>query len=277
MEKVSIYPKVNLYRNAIPNLDEIMKTVKRSESNEKPSYHFEEWKDWYGFGIFMGIPMPAKGKSVPTDPKNEYAMGQKLFIDSISEAYYNCTQDYIDEWDYQLPNWHNMGISLCKYNDSSAERDYAMHYHTDWVGSKRDQPGHKFGVTCTLYLNDDYEGGEISFLEAETGNVIDHKPRAGDVMVFPSTEPYYHAVLPIKSGSKYLVRAFWCYEFDGTPEWHANLRKYGLDAWAKMEKEREEQERAAGRWHKHVVKPGEEAKQIDGSTPFVMHGYRESR
>ena len=274
MEKTSIYPKVNLYRNASPNIDKLMETVKRSESNEQPSYYFENWADWYGFGTFMGMPMPEEGKSLYVDPNNEYAMAQKEFIETIAKVYYECTKDYIEQWDYQLPNWHNMGISLCKYNDQSKNRDYAMHYHTDYVGTKRDQPGLKFGITCTLYLNDNYEGGEISFLEQENGNVIDHKPKAGDVMVFPSTEPYYHAVLPITSGDKYLIRCFWCWEFEGTPEWHENQKKYGVDLWAKMEKEREEKERAEGRWHKHVVKPGEETKKVHGSTLFVMHGYR---
>lgn len=48
-----------------------------------------------------------------------------------------------------------------------------------------------------LYLNDDYEGGELDF--SNLGFAI--KPPAGSILTFPSTEKWTHGVLPV-SGSK---------------------------------------------------------------------------
>jgi predicted 2-oxoglutarate/Fe(II)-dependent dioxygenase YbiX len=62
---------------------------------------------------------------------------------------------------------------------------------------------HGFSYSCTvssiLYLNDDYEGGELWFPYLD----IIHKPKSGDVLLFPSTYIYAHASLKVKSGTKY--------------------------------------------------------------------------
>jgi hypothetical protein len=62
---------------------------------------------------------------------------------------------------------------------------------------------HGFSYNCTVslvaYLNDDYEGGEIYFRLQE----LNIKPKAGDLIVFPSTFAYPHRAMPVKSGVKY--------------------------------------------------------------------------
>ena len=50
-----------------------------------------------------------------------------------------------------------------------------------------------------LYLNDDYEGGEISF----PNHGVSMKPDAGSLVIFPSQEPYLHQVHHITSGERY--------------------------------------------------------------------------
>jgi hypothetical protein len=35
------------------------------------------------------------------------------------------------------------------------------------------------------------------------------KPKAGSVIIFPSTDPYSHTAHLIKGGSKYMVPSFW--------------------------------------------------------------------
>ena len=56
-------------------------------------------------------------------------------------------------------------------------------------------------VSAVVYLNDNYEGGEIEFVRQ--GLVI--KPEAGDIVVFPSNFVYEHASLEVFSGTKYSV------------------------------------------------------------------------
>jgi hypothetical protein len=84
-------------------------------------------------------------------------------------------------------------------------------------------------VSFVMYLNDDYEGGEISFTisspdgilqqagptpdfaEAErTGNyTFAVKPKAGSIIVFPPSPPYHHTAHLVKSGMKYMVPNHW--------------------------------------------------------------------
>ena len=97
-------------------------------------------------------------------------------------------------------------------------------------------PGPKFHTTCTFYINDNYNGGDVEFYV--NGDIINHKPKAGDLMVFPSGEPFYHGVKTIPDGNKFFVRNFVMFDYDGSEEWLANQKKYGAYRWAKMEFER---------------------------------------
>ena len=56
-------------------------------------------------------------------------------------------------------------------------------------------------LSCSLILNDDYQGGEISFFDGEV------KPnlKKGDLLIFPSSFTYPHEVLPVKSGTRYSI------------------------------------------------------------------------
>ena len=56
-------------------------------------------------------------------------------------------------------------------------------------------------LSCSLILNDDYDGGEMSFFDGEV------KPdlKRGDLLVFPSSFTYPHEVLPVESGTRYSI------------------------------------------------------------------------
>ncbi len=75
-----------------------------------------------------------------------------------------------------------------------------MGSHVDW---NEHNPDLKYSYV--VYLNDDYEGGEINF---PNQNII-VKPEAGSIILFPSTEPYQHRSLLITKGNKYFVPHFW--------------------------------------------------------------------
>jgi acyl-CoA synthetase (AMP-forming)/AMP-acid ligase II len=52
-----------------------------------------------------------------------------------------------------------------------------------------------------VYLNDDYEGGELGF--ATHGIVI--KPKIGDLIIFPGNMHYPHEVFEVLSGTRYTL------------------------------------------------------------------------
>jgi hypothetical protein len=63
-------------------------------------------------------------------------------------------------------------------------------------------PSYNCTVSAVIYINDDYEGGEIEFPRLDK---YVHKPKVGDIAIFPSNYIYEHASLPMKSGTKYCV------------------------------------------------------------------------
>ena len=73
------------------------------------------------------------------------------------------------------------------------------------INSKRipiDDLGHKDSnhLAGWVYLNDDYEGGELSFINQN----ISFKPKAGDLVMFPGNIHYWYNVEPT-NGSRYIM------------------------------------------------------------------------
>jgi predicted 2-oxoglutarate/Fe(II)-dependent dioxygenase YbiX len=56
-------------------------------------------------------------------------------------------------------------------------------------------------ISAVLYLNDDYEGGEIEFPNFG----VKLKPKSGTLVLFPSTYPYAHIAHPVIEGTKYAI------------------------------------------------------------------------
>lgn len=102
-----------------------------------------------------------------------------------------------------------------------------------YMGAHFDQQegDERLRVSFVMYLNDDYDGGEISFTIASPEGVLTKpspepdfeiaknngnytfyvKPKAGSVIVFPPSPPYHHTAHLVKSGFKYMIPQHWIY------------------------------------------------------------------
>ncbi len=60
-------------------------------------------------------------------------------------------------------------------------------------------------ISAVVYLNDDYEGGTITFTKL---NKV-FKPKANTLFLFPSSEEFKHSADPVTSGVKYCIVGFW--------------------------------------------------------------------
>lgn len=72
------------------------------------------------------------------------------------------------------------------------------------IGDHLDIGREMYRASCTLNLNDDYEGGEFSFFSGK--HLIDLK--AGEGMMFPAEQVWIHGVKPITKGTRYCVNCF---------------------------------------------------------------------
>jgi hypothetical protein len=78
-------------------------------------------------------------------------------------------------------------------------------------------PTYSCNVSTVMYLNSDYEGGELWFPHFE----YTYKPEYGDIVLFPSSFLYSHAALPVKSGTKYSAVTMFDYN-DRNHKQHVN-------------------------------------------------------
>lgn len=79
---------------------------------------------------------------------------------------------------------------LLRYEDGNM-----FHNHID------DHPKYPRVISVSVFLNDDFEGGELVFKEFG----LKVSPKAGDIIIFCSGFPYMHQVLPVSNGIRYSV------------------------------------------------------------------------
>jgi Rps23 Pro-64 3,4-dihydroxylase Tpa1-like proline 4-hydroxylase len=133
----------------------------------------------------------------------KHTKANKLNTGSDSSIYiYNCLKSALEVAGKDYATKLNIEyvepqpISISKYKTGSF-----MGCHVDDYEQNDTAPL----MSAVLYLNDDYEGGELSFPDQK----VLIKPLAGSIVVFPSVEPFYHQSMPVLSGTKYMVPAFW--------------------------------------------------------------------
>jgi predicted 2-oxoglutarate/Fe(II)-dependent dioxygenase YbiX len=85
--------------------------------------------------------------------------------------------------------WHE-GYLLLKYN---VGEEYKPHYDGATELGR--------SISALVYLNDDFEGGEIEFKHFN----IKLKPKPGTLILFPSNFAYMHVAHPITKGTKYAL------------------------------------------------------------------------
>lgn len=82
------------------------------------------------------------------------------------------------------------GFNLLKYKGG---QEYTAHYDGSTSSGR--------SISPILYLNDDYEGGELEFVNFN----LKIKPKAGTLYLFPSNYPYRHIAHPVTNGTKYAI------------------------------------------------------------------------
>lgn len=126
--------------------------------------------------------------------ENEKAYNQ------ILDLYLKCLQQYIHENNLDITT-DNLGIGRWLVREYAAGSEMSAHIdHYSYVKDGEHAVTPKF--TIILYINDDYEGGEIHFLNDN----ITIKPKAGSVVIFPSN--LLHEVKAVISGNRYMTQSY---------------------------------------------------------------------
>lgn len=193
INKKEIAPGIMIYSDVMDNHEEFIPTVEKFMNLNNPEIF---WSDSYVYK--NGETIVDENRSSQTyfveyDKEKSNAFFQENLLKSYVRNNIIKFSDPI-EIDYQ--NYYNVltpehrGYSILKYSQGSK--------FTDHIDHNSFEPR---TISTVWYINDDYEGGEICFPRFN----IEYKPKANELLIFPSTYVYNHSVKPIKSGIRYSV------------------------------------------------------------------------
>ena len=91
---------------------------------------------------------------------------------------------------HDIPELHHEDYNMLKY---STGQKCDAHADGDTSTGR--------SVSAIVYLNENYEGGEVEFVNFG----IKIKPKPGMLLLFPSNYPYAHIAHPVTSGTKYAI------------------------------------------------------------------------
>lgn len=109
--------------------------------------------------------------------------------EEIFQKLRTCMVDYGSYWGVGIQYYE--AFNFVKYEGAGTQ----FRVHADHG------PTYVATISAVIYLNDDYEGGELYFPRFG----LELKPKRGDIAIFPSTFIYEHASKEMISGTKYAV------------------------------------------------------------------------
>jgi hypothetical protein len=283
--KKTIMPFVVLYEGVFDNIPEILNMLKESNSSRV----LAEWEPWYELGHRTRLEHSIESNLSEIE-KKQLEIHNKIYSnlietykdyvsywsqDQVIKKHINPNQSFYDDWKYVFGDfvtdwngfdtfpqeketdcWMQSAVEILKHDHLMGEGlELAIGYHIDAFNSK-DAAGPKSIITGTVYLNDEYEGGEISFLNEFDSTIVTYKPKKGDLIVFPSAKPFFHAAQRMSGADKYLIRHFLLWDHSGSERYKEGEKKFGIEQWRIMQEYVREVEDLMGFYQKDVYLPG---------------------
>lgn len=218
-----LHENVYLYSEVLDDPKRLVSLIEELDEDESVHSVIPEWGFWFSntqdghsFGSKKDFNLEALS-SLTSERKEdvEWVVGQiRGAVEKISEAF------YVDHEEEGEPNISPFA-GVMKYRPGCH-----MGPHFD---AQAGDESLKWSIV--VYLNDDYDGGELSFIirpydlrnpknghlrpfddvnDPRNKELVDFtiKPKAGQALIFPSTHPYKHQVHTMKTGDKYMFPGF---------------------------------------------------------------------
>lgn len=238
----------------------------------------DSWVTWYTFGektSFSNKPRPQEIK----DPDNKfiYDFKEKLFF-HIQECFEQYKKDWVGSgsWPHFVDDWSiggrlNYGNIEILQHYYTPNQKFSITFHTDSHEHREQEPGNKHVATITFYINDDYQGGEIEFLNENENSLVTYKPKMGDLTIFPSGLPFWHSAKSVSSGNRKLfIRLFMLWSHDGTDEWKAGLAEHGEEKWKEINKEKIKNQISNGEMDRQVLYSDETPQELHYGKSIIV-------
>jgi Rps23 Pro-64 3,4-dihydroxylase Tpa1-like proline 4-hydroxylase len=192
--KEELAPGIILYRGVWPESSEFLAQVKKDVQDGHTA--------WSQGKIIMGdeAVLNTGHRTVnvlnhrPGDAPvtKENVIRKKSYSHAIRSNIENVVEEYTAEY----------GIKILT-RDTPQLMEYEEGCFFDW--HLDDGPTVDRTVSFCYYMSSDYEGGEIEFKHFP----VKHKPKAKELLIFPSNYIYIHRVNPVTRGLRYAVVSWW--------------------------------------------------------------------
>jgi hypothetical protein len=172
-----------------------------NEIDEHPESYsrISKWENWTASNdtnLVYGKTKIINRSALKTSTGSDIIDKKTLYIaNSLLMAFEMCTERYLASRNLDKNNYN---LNLDQVTIKAWNEGQSMGPHFDGQDGNKD-----LAFSLVTYINDDYEGGEISF----PNHNITIKPKAGSLIMFPSQQPYIHEVKPITSGTRYMSPA----------------------------------------------------------------------
>ncbi len=194
MIKEEIAPGIVVYSNVIPNSETLYTDIEEgivsaglswNEAGVKESTDATINKKTRDTSTF-GVQYAGQIKDITATNAGEVF---NLSLNNIFFEHFSIIEkDYLDSYGINC-DWHD-SYGILKYGEGQ--------FFSNHIDDHKDY--HR-RVSTVYYMNDNYTGGEINFPRFG----ITFKPKANQMIVFPSNYVYNHSVSPVIEGNRYAV------------------------------------------------------------------------
>ena len=189
MNKKEIAPGIAVYSDVVPDYQNLVNDIEDGIISSGLS--------WVSAGVDGGVNVKVRDTSSISIPyvegvNEEFNNFSEAFNKSLSNIFYDTLVK--TERDYMI----DYGVYFSDHDAYQILKYGKGQYFTNHID---DHPSYHRRVSSIYYINDDYEGGEINFPRFD----ISYKPKANEMIVFPSTYVYNHSVSEVTRGTRYAV------------------------------------------------------------------------
>lgn len=232
VNKIELAPGIIVYRPNFSKIDEILTHMKESLSAPSyPKFFHDGWMQWGEHDGFKKTHLDLKSLS-----ENTLDQDEKLYFDlyktyrDIVDQYLldvkdlNILRPYIN-YDTSVREWIiGEGMGQFHKGQTGVPDNVALGFHMD-IAENETKAIVKHVLTGNVYLNDDYEGGEVVFLypsdlsnprDYENFKMLSYKPKQGDFVFYPADFPISHGVNMAIGKDRYLIVSTSKWIYDGS-------------------------------------------------------------
>lgn len=192
-------PDIWYWDNALSFPEHLKEFIDQIDEYPESYSRISKWENWTASNdkdLVYGKTKTINRANLKKSTGSDLVDKKTLYIaNSFLMAFQMCTDRYLASRNLDKNNYN---LNLDSVTIKAWNEGQSMGPHFDGQDGNKD-----LAFSLVAYVNDDYEGGEISF----PNHNITVKPKAGSLIMFPSQEPYIHEVKPIISGTRYMSPA----------------------------------------------------------------------